>query len=363
MRLVHYYPTALIGSGVTVALWAWADAVGRAGIDVRVLCADRVGERRWFGASVPGVHVDVVRHRGSRRLTTRPVGLERHLDPGDILILHEGWTPSNLLAARTARRLGVPYVVMPHGVYEAAWRPYLRGPVRPRVYLERRMLEAALAVHLFFASEAQDVTNLAPRARIVTAPTGFDVPVERWQGAGGYLAWVGRYDPFHKGLDILVDAIALLSPSERPMVRLRGYDYRGGLERISRQVVERGVASWVDVGPPIEGAAKTAFIQAADGYLHPSRWESYGLALVEALALGAPCLASSTIQMSASLAAGGAVLLAAPEVTAMADGLVRLAHGASEVGAQGRTFVETELAWSRILPGYLAGLRRLSGAD
>jgi glycosyltransferase involved in cell wall biosynthesis len=361
VQIVQYYPTALVGSGVTVALWAWSGALAAAGVSVRIACADVSGDRRWFTTPPTGVDVVTLPHRGRRRLTSHPIRLGRHLGDADVLVLHEGWVPANFVAARAARDAGVPYVVVPHGVYEAAWRPYLRGPVRLRELAERRLIEAAAAVHVFFASEMEDVAALAPRARALVAPTGFPVPRERWTtGGGGYLAWVGRYDPYHKGLDLLVEAVARLPDHDRPRIQLRGYDYRGGLERLRAEIAGRDVGRWIDVGPPIEGPAKTAFLLASDGYLHPSRWESYGLALVEALALGVPTLVSRSIRIADSLIAADAALAAEPEPVRLGAGLVRLADGGSGYGPRGRSFVETQLAWERIVPGYLDDLARLT---
>ncbi len=123
--------------------------------------------------TVDGIHEQVVPHRGHGRLTARPVGLGRWLRPGDVLLLHEGWVVSNQIAAAAARRAHVPYLVMPHGVYESAWRTYLKQPVRVRERVERYLLDRSLAVHVFFESEIADIARLAPHASFITAPTGF----------------------------------------------------------------------------------------------------------------------------------------------------------------------------------------------
>jgi len=102
------------------------------------------------------------------------------------------------------------------------------------------------------------------------------------------------------------------------------------------------------------------FLLAAAGYVHPSRWESYGIALVEALALGVPALVSAAIQMAPSLAAGDAALMADPEPAALADGLERLMDSPAGLGARARSFVSTELSWDLILPRYLDKLGRLT---
>jgi UDP-glucose:(heptosyl)LPS alpha-1,3-glucosyltransferase len=147
------------------------------------------------------------------------------------------------------------------------------------------------------------------------------------------------------------------------MIKLRGYDYRGGRERLATHVADREVGPWIEIGPSVDGPTKKGFLKASDGYLHPSRWESYGLAVVEALALGIPCLVSSAIHLARPLGAAQAALLADPTPTAIAGGLLSLADAPPSLSVRGRMFVETELDWSRILPGYLAELEQKTGAD
>src|SRR5262245_47030490 len=230
MRFVSYYPRATSdSSGVTEALWAWAAALTDAGHEVRVLHAGgprRSPDPRHVRA---GITDEAIEHRGRGRTSHRPVGFGKYLRPGDVLILHEGWVMSNLVAARAARRAGIPYVVVPHGVYEPGIMAHLKQPRGLRRRVERWILEHAAAVHVFFASEEPIIRAVAPRARsLIVAPLGFDVGAATWTGGGGYLAWIGRYDPDHKGLDVLVDAVTRLAPDERPTVELRGPDFNGG---------------------------------------------------------------------------------------------------------------------------------------
>jgi glycosyltransferase involved in cell wall biosynthesis len=365
MRIVHYYPTAREDSGVTLALWAWARAQARAGVEVAVLHrGSSLGPERHLSlgddAPVPKIAEIIVPHRGLGRLTRHPVGLGRWLRRGDILILHEGWVLSNHVAAGAARGAGIPYVVMPHGVYEPAWRSYLRPPLRLREHFERRLLERAAAVHAFFDSELPGIRHLAPSASFIVLPTGFDLPDTHWIGGGGYLSWVGRYDPWHKGLDILIDALALLPAERRPRLRLHGYDFRGGLEVLRRRIADRVIGDWVDLGGVISGPAKTEFLRHADGYVHPSRWESYGIALVENLALGVPCVVSSSVHLASHLTEYDAAILSRPDPQDLADALVRLGQNPPATGPNGRRFVGERLDWADIIPAFVASMERLA---
>jgi glycosyltransferase involved in cell wall biosynthesis len=362
-RIVHYYPGAMGNSGVTFALWSWARAQAAAGAEVCVLHAPAetaAGEVAFVSKDrCAGLSEQTVPHRGRHRLTHRPVGLDRFLGADDLLVLHEGWVPSNLIAAAAARRAGVPYVVMPHGVYESAWTGYLNGPRWLRNRLERRMLEGAAAVHVFFESEIADIAALAPQARFMVVPTGFEVPGERWTGGGGYLGWVGRVDPVHKGLDTLVGAIAELAPGDRPTLRICGYDYKGGIARLQQLITERQLERWVRLEGPIGGADKTRFLQQADAYVHPSRWECHSIALLENLALGVPCLVSKTIHIAPTLERSGAAILAEPGEAGLAAALSRLTVERTELAPRGRALIGDAFNWATLMPQFHTELGRL----
>jgi glycosyltransferase involved in cell wall biosynthesis len=286
------------------------------------------------------------------------VELERYLGENDLLVLHEGWVANNLVAAAAARRAGVPYVVMPHGVYEPAWTAFLKPPMWLRRRLERHLLERAAAVHVFFESEIRDVASLAPGASFLTVPTGFDLPAEQWTGGGGYLAWIGRVDPVHKGLDTLAAAVAQLSPADRPVIRIHGYDYKGGIARLQRLIAGYGLSKWLRVERAVSGADKRRLLQEAEGYVHPSRWECQSIALLENLALGVPCLVSSSIHIAPTLEHSRAAILAHPSEGDLADALAHWTANRGQIAARGRDLVARAFNWSSLMPQFHAALGR-----
>ena len=363
---MHYYPRALGDSGVTLALWSWARASARSGCEVAILHAGRLHRDEPRGLFVnrgggDGIELATVPHGGSGRATLRPLHLERHLGADDVLILHEGWVLSNLLAARAAWQAGVPYIVMPHGVYHEEWRRYLRPPLRVRERLERWVLEHAAAVHVFFPAERAAVGRLAPAARFLVSPTGSDGAPRRWTGGGGYLAWIGRYDPEHKGLDLLVRALALVPDTHRPRLRLRGYDYRGGLTTVMADVRKARLEPWVEIGGPIGSYEKAEFLARAEGTILPSRWESHSIALLESMAMGVPCIVSDHLPISSDLAAAGAAILTSLEPVDIAEAIGRLPLEGPAIGDRAKRLTETDFAWSQIIPRYLEEVRLLAG--
>jgi glycosyltransferase involved in cell wall biosynthesis len=302
MTVYHYYARYLSHpSGVTDALDHWVQACLDAGYDTQILAARPPGGVGNEFARLPDTRV--IPHRGSGRASWVPTGLGPLLTPGDVLYLHEGWVLSNLAAMRTAKRAGARVVVMPHGVYEPQLVATQRDLLGARARAERWLLRSADAVHVFYPGEERVISGFAPGVRrFITAPNGTpDVAAaEPWRGDGDYFLWLGRFDPYHKGLDNLVRFWSRL-PAPRPKLVLAGPDFLGGRQRIADQLAGLGLRGDVEIARRVSGDEKAQLMAGCRAYLHPSRWESCSITLLEMAASGVPALISATIHAADEL--------------------------------------------------------------
>lgn len=358
MRLVHYYPRALVGDGgPTRAMWTWASATHAAGCDVAVLYdASLEAESEFRNPAIP---VIPVRHTGAGRLR-RPCQLGAALSTHDVLVLHSTYVPSNIAAAWSAYRLGVPYIVMAHGGYNAQARERRRRRKKLWLPVERVYLERALGVHVFFENETRDAAEVAPNARWLIAPTGFDMPSDRWDGGtGGYLAWLGRYDIRTKGLDLLVQAMSHLEPADRRPLRLHGRRSEDSPEDVEKIARASGLGDVVVIGGQIDDREKAEFFRRAVAYVHPSRWESHSLGLVEALAYGIPSVVSVFCVIAPELRAAEAAVIVEPTPVGIAQGISTVMRNQQQYSDRAIDFVRTRLSWNAIIRHYLHQIERL----
>jgi glycosyltransferase involved in cell wall biosynthesis len=353
MRIVHYYPRALVGDGgMTGAVRRLSQALHRAGADA-VIAYDEgpvppsASEVTW----VP------VRHVGMRQRLPVPSRLEAALRGADLVVLNSAWAPHNAVAGGVAHRLGIPYVVAPRGAYEADI--FRRRRVVKRLWwtaVERRLVARARAVHLFFDAERPILDRLGFHGDVVVAPNGVEAPdAFRWDGGrGGYVLWMGRYDPQHKGVDLLVRAVQLLPEVRRPQLRLHGPDYKGGKHRVRELVHELVLQPWVRVGDAVYGQEKWATLSNALGFVYPSRWEGFGNSVAEAASIGVPTICTP-YYLGRFLAERDAAILAEPTPAALAEALLELSTPrAPLVGRHGRQVAEDELAWDKVAKAWLA---------
>jgi glycosyltransferase involved in cell wall biosynthesis len=290
------------------------------------------------------------------RLPLRSMSLVRG---ADLVIFHSGWTPFSWPLVIACLLSGTPYVVVPHGAYEL--KAFSRSGMKKRLVapIERRILRRSAAVHAFFPSEEKNLHTLFGLVPTVISPTGYDPPsAALWKGQGDYLLWIGRFDIFLKGIDMLIEAVALIPEDRRPTVVLHGRPFRGTRADVDKLVFDRHLERWIKVGDEVTGTEKLDLLCGARGYLHVSRWESFGLAIVEALSLGVPTLVTSSCHIASSLKASHAAEICEPTPESISEGLQHLwAEDVSSLSEAGRAFVVNELDWSRSVAHFESQLR------
>jgi glycosyltransferase involved in cell wall biosynthesis len=353
LRLVRYHPRAAIGDGgMSSAIRGWSAALAAAGAEVTVAFEDgeppsALGPTSWRRLEHRGAHAARI-----------PVGLDRLLRGMDLLVLHGGWTAHNLRAAVVARSAGVPYLLEPRGAYD----PYIvrRRRMAKRLWWwagEQRLVAGAAAMHAFFPDQVAHLRAIGYCGPVVVVPNGVEAPSSvRWtRGPASYLLWLGRFDPEHKGLDLLVQAVAGLRPADRPMLQLRGPDFRGGKAVVETLVRSLGVERWVTVAPAVYGEAKRTLLLEADGFVYPSRWEACGNSVLEAVSFGIPTLCT-TYPLGRYLAERGGAFLSEPTADTLGAAMLQMRDRApaDEIGRIGASIVRDDFAWPRVAASWLA---------
>ena len=272
-----------------------------------------------------------------------------------MFVVHGGWQLGNIVAARHARRRGVPFIVTTQGVYNPI--VFTRRPAIKKMWavlLERRHLTRALAVHVFFEDEREGLERLGVSVPTVAAPNGVSPPEGlTWDGgSGGYLLWLGRFDPVNKGLDLVVRALPLLEPDTRPHVRLHGPDWRNQKQVVRDLVAELGLEAWVDVGDPIYDRAKWDTIARAAACVYPSRWDACPVAVAESASLGVPTLVAD-YPLGRFLGAKGAAVVADLTPEDVARGITRVLEEGTKFGARAAEIARAELAWPSVAQSWL----------
>jgi phosphatidylinositol alpha-mannosyltransferase len=148
----------------------------------------------------------------------------------------------------------------------------------------------------------------------------------------GTVGFVGRFDEPRKGMPVLLDAVRRLAPT-RPDLRVLvvGDGSTAGLRRLAGPVADR-----LDILGAVDDATKAAALRSVDVFCAPNTGgESFGIVLAEALAAGAPVLASDLYAFRAVLGedAPAGALFPAGDAAGLADGLRELLDDPSRRGA------------------------------
>jgi phosphatidylinositol alpha-mannosyltransferase len=234
-----------------------------------------------------------VRYNGSvARLQFGPVSAaraRRWLREGrfDVLHLHE---PSTL-------SLSLTVLMLARGPIVATWHSSmtrsrtlsaLSGVLQP--FLEKiggRIAVSVAARRLLVEALGGDAVEIPNGVAVAHYAGAEPLPGYPQPGTVGFL---GRYDEPRKGMPVLLDGLARLAPA-RPELRLvvaGGGDAEELLSGLPRALVGR-----VDLLGQVSEADKARMLRSVDVYCAPNiGGESFGIILLEAMAAGAPILAS-----------------------------------------------------------------------
>jgi glycosyltransferase involved in cell wall biosynthesis len=159
---------------------------------------------------------------------------------------------------------------------------------------------------------------------------------------------VGRAGDPTKGVDTLVDALALLPPP----IRVTLVDRDHALHRARKRAAERGCADRLHVTGRISDAELVRLYQRAAVVAVPSNFEGFGLPAAEAMACGTPVVASTAGALPEVVRTGGGGLLVPPrDPEALAKAvrtLIEQPEARAELAQRARERVVAAFSWPSV---------------
>ncbi|MEZ4663133.1 MAG: glycosyltransferase family 1 protein [Caldilineaceae bacterium] len=178
------------------------------------------------------------------------------------------------------------------------------------------------------------------------------------RAAGQFLFYFGINKP-HKNLPALIDAYAQWrTASAYPLVIAGAWDER--YPEAKQAAAQKNLGDSVIFLGPIPDADLPALYAAATAFIFPSRYEGFGLPVLEAMACGTPVACSNTSSLPE--VAGDAALLFAPDdINAIAGALTQLTDSSTRLRLRERGLQQAaRFTWRRTAEQTLAVYRSLA---
>jgi glycosyltransferase involved in cell wall biosynthesis len=187
-----------------------------------------------------------------------------------------------------------------------------------------RSADRAIVVSRWTGDELVRREVLPPERVVVVTPGTDDAAAGPGSPSGCALLCVGVIAP-HKGQDTLIDALAALGADTRWSCTIAGSltAFPDFADRLSRRAEEAGIGDRVTLTGVLDEQELEKAYQRADLLVAPSRTESYGLAIADALRRGIPVIASRVGGIPGTVADRAAILVPPDDSRAWSESLGR----------------------------------------
>lgn len=298
--------------------------------------------------------------------------LEAKLAVVDLVHLHGLWNVPVWMSARECIRTGVPFVVSPRGMLD----PGSLGHHRFRKELcfwmwERRYLKRAALLHATSRREAETLERLSLGPSIVNIPNGVSPPsLEEGANANSStrapvsptVLYLGRLHRT-KRIDLVIgamDGVKRRYPGSRLV--LAGPPDGLDLAPILQSVPWRGE---VQILGHVDDQTKWKLLADASVLVLCSDSESFGMAVVEALSVGTPVVATRTCPWEV-LERERCGFWVEQRVERVSEAILQVLEDPSEaraMGDRGRELVRTRYAWSAVARDMIDHYRQVVGSE
>jgi glycosyltransferase involved in cell wall biosynthesis len=280
-------------NGINAAIWQIAPQQALLGHEITLLLNGAPDEAA----------LEIARATGLRLLSEVEAGTA---EVPDVAHMHSAFIPRQARLASRLRRKYVPYVVTPNG--GVAPQILRRNPLKKFLYgllLEKPRFRGAAAFTAVTPGDRREIkAYVGDGARVWLVPNPVGRTTANAPAAASperpRLVYLGRYDVWHKGLDLLVEISRRL-----PECDFHLYGQEDGRTPKDLARLRQEAPPNLEFRAPVYGRDKDRILQEATLYVQTSRWEAFGISVVEAMLQGTPCAVRDSMHIAEMLEENG----------------------------------------------------------
>lgn len=229
----------------------------------------------------------------------------------DIVIFHSVFFLPYLGFAKILREQKIPYLVQLHGGLSK--ENLKKGKLKKKIALLlgfKHFIRKAKSVIYLNPCEYRNSVAKVFNPNYTIVPNGCDqignVCFDRPCSEVVDMVYIGRIDMVHKGIDVLLEALKILSGRGCQKFKLFVYANPNDPDLPVFKKVIAGMSDIIEYWGPVYGKEKKERLQKADIFILTSRYDGMPMGVLEALSFGVPCILTPGTNMADEVAAAGA---------------------------------------------------------
>lgn len=299
--------------------------------------------------------IDGVQHQFDYKTPFSLDDLKPPFQKPDLVVFHETYRIHYLKIAKYLRQSKIPYVIIPHGelTTQAQRKKWLKKKVA-NILLFNRFIKGAVALQCLSQLELSN-TKFGKYKFIGT--NGITIPTStktQFNTAQTKMVYIGRLDAYHKGLDLMIEGVALSRKTleeHQVKVYIYGPDYAGRYAHLQELIAKYAVDDFIYLNHEVSGEEKQKIILDADIFMQTSRFEGMPLGILEALSYGIPCLVTKGTTLGEHIKAYNAGWVAENTASSIAGTIqkaVQEKNKYSTISQQAFTLAKEQFSWGNI---------------
>ncbi|HDH31699.1 MAG TPA: glycosyltransferase [Candidatus Wolfebacteria bacterium] len=294
--------------------------------------------------------------------------LKRTIPDFDLVYISAIWNYPTAATAYYCRKYKKPYIIAPRGVFypytfnKKVWKkwPYYK-------LITKRDLERAAAIHYTTQDEFEKGHSFLElkNKNVFIVPNGVDLSefenlppkenlLNRYPELNGkkVILFLSRLD-WKKGLDVLAKAYGIIATKRKDAhLLIVGDGLEGFKNKVKKWFQDEGVLDRITFTGMLTGKEKLEAFSASDIFTLPSHSESFGMAIVEAMACGLPVVISDTVGIFQEVEQSKAGLIVpGNDAIKLSEAIIKLLDNEKlikQMGENGRALSRKEFEFSEI---------------